>query len=558
MARRSHVRIPVIGRALAPVGSDFVSVEALGGVLLLGATGVALLWANVAEASYTDVWARELTLGWGGVAITEDWLHWVNDGLMTVFFFVVGLEIKRELVRGELRDPRTASLPALAAIGGMVVPALLYVAINTGGPGSRGWAIPMATDIAFAVVVLTVLGTRVPKPLKLFLLTLAIVDDIGAIVVIALFYSNGIVFEWLLGALAVIVFIICMQRLRVGNPIVYVLPAVALWVCTLESGVHATIAGVVLGVLTPARPFGGRDVIENLEGRLHPWSSFLVIPLFALANVGLKLDPSAIEHALRSPIGWGIIVGLAVGKPVGIMLATALGVRLRLGRLPGALSFRDILGAGCVAGIGFTVSLFIAELSFTDALLSDAKTGILAASLLSAGLGIGWLTAVRSKRAAQSAATPNGGCEATGTATANHLDVLDSCGLPPRVARRLARALQSLGAEDASRDSADHLRTVTAALVANERRAIAVERVLLGTVSIAAAMALLAAVAHGDPRWLLSASPLLLVAWLVTVLMRRRKKIIADVAFTEQLYLGPHSPWRHGPPAGEGGNTQPD
>ena len=264
-------------------------------------------------------------MGWGDFAITEDWLHWVNDGLMTVFFFVVGLEIKRELVRGELRDPRTASLPVLAAIGGMVVPALLYVAINAGGPGSRGWAIPMATDIAFAVVVLTVLGTRVPKPLKLFLLTLAIVDDIGAIVVIALFYSKGIAFGWLLGALAVIAFIICMQRLRIGNPIVYVVPAVALWVCTLESGVHATIAGVVLGVLTPARPFGGRDVIENLEGRLHPWSSFLVIPLFALANVGLKLDPAAIEHALTSPIAWGIIVGLVVGKPVGIMLATALG-----------------------------------------------------------------------------------------------------------------------------------------------------------------------------------------------------------------------------------------
>ena len=262
---RSHVRIPGVGRAITPVGSDFVSIEVLGGVVLLGATVAAMAWANIAGASYADVWSYDLTIGWGRFAISEDLLHWVNDGLMTIFFFVVGLEIKRELVRGELRDRRVASLPILAAFGGMVVPALLYLAVNVGGSGGRGWAIPMATDIAFAVVVLAVLGARVPKPLKLFLLTLAIVDDIGAIVVIAVFYSEGLAFEWVVGALGVIAVILCMQRLQVGHPLLYVVPALALWVCTFESGVHATIAGVVLGLLTPARPFGGRETIEGLE-----------------------------------------------------------------------------------------------------------------------------------------------------------------------------------------------------------------------------------------------------------------------------------------------------
>ena len=393
---RTHVRIPGVGRAVAPVGSDFVPIEVLGGVVLLGATVAAMAWANIAGASYVDVWSYDLTIGWGRFAISEDLLHWVNDGLMTIFFFVVGLEIKRELVRGELRDRRVASLPILAAFGGMVVPALLYLAVNVGGSGGRGWAIPMATDIAFAVVVLAVLGTRVPKPLKLFLLTLAIVDDIGAIVVIAVFYSEGLSFEWVVGALGVIGVILCMQRLHVGHPLLYLAPALALWVCTFESGVHATIAGVVLGLLTPARPFGGRETIEGLERFLHPWSSFLVIPIFALANAGLDLEPAAMKDALTSSVAWGIVLGLVVGKPLGITLATGLGVRLRVGRLPNGLTFRHVIGAGCVAGIGFTVSLFVADLSFDGMLLREAKTGILAASVLSAIVGSAWLFRTRS------------------------------------------------------------------------------------------------------------------------------------------------------------------
>jgi Na+:H+ antiporter, NhaA family len=391
MARRTHVRIPFVGRALTPVGSDFVSVEALGGVVLAAATVAALVWANAAGASYAEVWHHDLTIGWGDFTISEDLLHWVNDGLMTIFFFVVGLEIKRELVRGDLRDPRTASLPVLAAIGGMLVPALVYATVNAGGTGSRGWAIPMATDIAFAVVVLAVLGGRVPGPLKLFLLTLAIVDDVGAIIVIAVFYSEGIALRWLLGAGVVVVVIFCLQRLGVGHPLLYVVPALVLWVCMLESGVHATLAGVVLGLLTPARPFGGRDVIDRLEAAVHPWSSFLVVPIFALANAGLSLEPAAVERALTSEIAWGIIVGLVVGKPLGIMLATGLGLRLRVARLPDGVSLRCLTGAACLAGIGFTVSLFVADLSFVGGMLREAKTGILIASLVAATVGSVWL-----------------------------------------------------------------------------------------------------------------------------------------------------------------------
>ncbi len=393
MAR--HVRIPVAGRVFAPVGSEFVSVEALGGALLLVSTVVAFAWVNAAGGSYEDVWGRQLTLGWGPFALSDDIRHWVNDGLMTVFFFVVGLEIKRELVCGELRDRRSASLPVVAAIGGMVVPAVLYAAVNAGGPGSGGWAIPMATDIAFAVVVLAVLGSRISNGLKLFLLSLAIVDDIGAILVIAVFYSDGIAVAWLAGALAVLVVIVLAQRVGLRHPAIYVVPAVVLWVCTHESGVHATIAGVTLGLLTPARPFRGRQIIEPLEHWLHPWSSLLVIPVFAIANAGVRLDLSALDRAASSGISWGIILGLVVGKPLGIMMATGLALRFRFGRLPDGLSLRDVLGVGCVAGIGFTVSLFVADLSFHGAQLSAAKVGIVAASLTSAAVGSAVLVKMR-------------------------------------------------------------------------------------------------------------------------------------------------------------------
>lgn len=383
---RRHVRLP-FGRYLPPAGSAFVSVEVLGGLVLLASTLVALSWANLAPGSYSDAWSTELTLGAGRIAITESLQLWVNDGLMTVFFFVVGLEIKRELVRGELRDPRIASLPVLAAVGGMVVPALLYLAVNAGGPGGRGWAIPMATDIAFAVAVLAIVGSRVPPQLKLFLLTLAIVDDIGAIIVIAIFYSGDISVAWLLGGAASLGVVVGLQRLGVRHALAYVLPAVALWVCVLESGVHATIAGVALGLLTPARPLGGREVLEELEARIHPWSSFVIVPVFALANAGIQLGGDSVTRALKSPIALGVVLGLVIGKPLGIVAATALALRLRLSRLPDGVRLAHIGAAGAAAGIGFTVSLVIANLSYTGVRLDEAKVAILSASILSAAVG---------------------------------------------------------------------------------------------------------------------------------------------------------------------------
>ncbi|MGI8795997.1 MAG: Na+/H+ antiporter NhaA [Acidimicrobiia bacterium] len=384
MARRTHVRVP-LGRRLPPLGDNFVSVEALGGLGLLGATIVALVWANVAGGnSYADVWHTELTLGLRGLSITEDLRHWVNDGLMTIFFFVVGLEIKRELIEGDLRDPKTAALPALAALGGMVVPAAFFLALNPSAPGSDGWGIPVATDIAFAVGVLSLLGSRVPKGLKLFLLTLAIVDDIGAILVIAVFYSDGLSGWWLGGAVATLLAFFLLQRIGIRHPLAYVLPAIVLWVCTLESGVHATIAGVMLGLLAPNQEWRGQPVIGRLEHVLHPWTSFLVVPLFALANAGVALGADSIADAATSRVTLGVVLGLVVGKTLGIGAAVATAVRFGLGKLPDGVGGLHVVGAAAVAGIGFTVSLFIAELSFGgSARLTDAKVGILAASLIS-------------------------------------------------------------------------------------------------------------------------------------------------------------------------------
>lgn len=383
-----HVRVPKLGRAIPPFGTEFVSLEAASGVVLLVATIAALVWANVASGVYTDWWHRELTIGIGDLSITEDLAHWVNDGLMTVFFFVVGLEIKRELVRGELRDPRTAALPAVAAVGGMVLPALLYVAVNAGGGNLDGWAVPMATDIAFAVGVLAILGSRVPGPLKLFMLTLAIVDDVGAIVVIALFYSKGIAVGWLLAAVGALLLVHLMSRFGADRALMYVLPALLVWVCVFESGVHATLAGVVLGLMTPAHPRGGKPVLERLEHALHPVSSFVIVPLFALANAGIVLSSDAIDAALGSRITLGIVAGLVLGKFAGIFGATWLGVRGRVGRLPEGVRTRDIAGIAAVGGIGFTVSLFVSDLTFHGIELDEAKMGVLGASVIAAALGI--------------------------------------------------------------------------------------------------------------------------------------------------------------------------
>jgi Na+:H+ antiporter, NhaA family len=385
--RRHHIRVPLLGKAAPPLGSEFVSLEAASGIVLLLAAAAALVWANTDNAGYTSWWYHELTIGPGGLAITESLVHWVNDALMTVFFFVVGLEIKRELVTGELRDRQRAALPAVAALGGMAVPALLFVAVNLGGASLDGWGIPMATDIAFAVGVLALLGRRVPPSLKLFLLALAIVDDIGAIVVIALFYSRGLDGWWLLGALAVVLLVLLMSRLNVDHPIAYVVPGVVLWWCLHQAGVEPTLAGVVLGLITPAHPRRGVPVLERLEGGLHPISSFLIVPIFALANAGVVLSGDAIDHALSSRVTIGIVLGLVVGKFVGILGATAFAVRARVGALPDGLGLRHVAGVAVIGGIGFTVSLFITDLAFRGQIIDDAKIGVLVASAIAAVVG---------------------------------------------------------------------------------------------------------------------------------------------------------------------------
>jgi NhaA family Na+:H+ antiporter len=367
---------------------DFLHDEAAGGIVLVIGALIAVVWANSpASESYTDFWGQYLTLGWGPAALTENLQHWVNDGLMAIFFFVVGLEIKRELAIGELHDPRAAALPAAAAVGGVVVPALIFVALTSGDAGA-GWGIPMATDIAFAAGVLALLGDRVPAGAKLLLLSAAIVDDIIAITVIALFYTESVSLAWLGGAVAGLVVVVLMRRLGVTAIWPYVVVGVCVWVATLESGVHATIAGVALGLLTPAGQVGGRNVLATLEHRLHPWSAFVVVPLFALANAGVAFGGGVLGEAAQTALPWAIAVGLVVGKIVGISGAVWLALRTGLGRLPEGVGALHVVAVAAVAGIGFTVSLFIADLAYDDPALTEAaKIGIFAGSLLSALIG---------------------------------------------------------------------------------------------------------------------------------------------------------------------------
>ncbi len=390
--RRTHIRIPFAGRYITPLGKEYASVEALSGIVLLLTAVTALVWANSPLSdSYTSLWGYDVTATLGRISIADDLRHWVNDGLMAIFFFVIGLEVKRELTEGELTDRRAASLPLLAAVGGMVVPALVFVAWNPSGAESSGWGIPMATDTAFALGVLALLGARVQPGLKLFLLTLAVVDDIGAICVIAIFYSSHLEAGWLVGAALTIAGVVVMQRLGVRYALAYVAPALVLWVCVFQSGVHATIAGVALGLLTPVVDARGRRVIDALEHRLHPWTSFVVVPVFVLANAGIVLGGDAVRAAASSSITWGVATGLVLGKPVGIVAASGVCVALGLSQLPDGSSFRQLAGVAALAGIGFTVSLFIADRSFDNAALDEAKIGILAGSVVAGVVGIGVL-----------------------------------------------------------------------------------------------------------------------------------------------------------------------
>ncbi|MFP5486854.1 MAG: Na+/H+ antiporter NhaA [Acidimicrobiia bacterium] len=395
---------------------DFLHQEASAGILLVGAAFLALVWANSPWSdSYFDLWGTHAEIGLGGHIIELTLREWINDLAMVLFFFVVGLEIKREVAAGELRDPRTASLPIIAAIGGMVVPAVIFSLLNSGGEGSRGWGIPMATDIAIVMGVVALLGSRAPSWLKLFLLALAIVDDLGAIIVIAIFYSEGISFEWLslsLGALAVALIL----RPHVPWMGVYVALGAACWLGLHEAHVHPTLTGVAFGLLAPVTPRRGSgpldvdellsrpnfyvaqrvsreakwtvSIVEWLEHRLHPWSAFVVVPLFALANAGIRIPASEIGDAMSNRVTWGVILGLVVGKTIGITGATLAAVALRIGRLPEGVTTRYVIGAGALGGIGFTVSLFVTELAFGTAVVgTDARLGVLVGSLIAAGIG---------------------------------------------------------------------------------------------------------------------------------------------------------------------------
>ncbi len=365
--------------------AEFLHDEAAGGIVLLIATVIAVVWANTpARDTYDSLWSTHVQVLW----IDEDLQHWVNDALMALFFFVVGLEIKRELVTGELSDRRAATLPALAAVAGAVLPAIVFVLIAGGGDAAAGWAIPMATDIAFAVGVLALLGNRVSAGVKLLVLAIAVVDDIIAISVIAIFYSDHVDLVWLAVALALVAAIVGLKLTGVARVAVYIPAGMALWAATLESGVHATVSGVLLGLLTPAGLVRGRPLLAQLEHRLHPYTSFLVIPLFALANAGVYLGDGALSAALSSRVTWAVTIGLVVGKLLGIGGAIHGVLRTRIGSLPAGVTPREVWGAAALGGIGFTVSLFIASLAFdSPALQSEAKVGIFAGSIASGALG---------------------------------------------------------------------------------------------------------------------------------------------------------------------------
>ncbi len=424
---------------------EFFNSQVAGGLVLLGVTGLALLLANSPWSDlYFRLWELKLTVGIPPLALSKELSHWINDGLMAVFFFVVGLEIKREFLTGELAGMRKATLPIAAAVGGMLVPALLFMLIGPEGAEARGWAIPMATDIAFALGVIALLGERIPRSLAVFLTALAIVDDLGAVLVIALFYTS----ELSLPALAIgTVFLAALtlgNRLGVKSTNFYALIGLLLWIALLKSGIHATVAGVLVGMTVPIRPRFSHDrfvdeagrllasyrahgtipgpflheeklgtlfalehachdalsPLQRLEHELHHWVIFGVMPVFALANAGIPLDPGELASAVSHPVTIGIALGLLLGKPLGITLFAFLAVRLGLAELPPGTRWAQIFGLGLLGGIGFTMSLFITNLAYTEhvELIAAAKVGIFAASLTAGILGFLLLRCLGSRR----------------------------------------------------------------------------------------------------------------------------------------------------------------
>jgi NhaA family Na+:H+ antiporter len=446
-----------LGVQIRNVFQRFTQLQAAGGILLLFTTILALVLANSQFAEgYFRFWETELSINLGAFTVSEDLLHWVNDGLMVIFFFVVGLEIKREITVGELASTRRAIMPIVAAVGGVVLPATIFLSLNYGGPYEDGWAIPVATDIAFTLAILTLFGNRIPIALKVFFTAFAIVDDLAAVIILAIFYSKGIVVLSLVIGLIILVFLILLNRLGVRSPLPYAILGIGLWFAFLESGVHPTIAGVLLAFTIPSRahtdteayraqcnavlgyagtttPTGQvltfeeyqqaaartleriaermQSPAQRLETSVTPWATFLVLPIFALANAGIVLGGNVIE-ALISPIGLGIMLGLVIGKPLGLTLFSWLAVRLRLAEMPKRTTWPQLFSATWLGGIGFTMSLFIASSAFADPeVLNTAKISVLAASILAGTIGSILIAITTTERRQVSELTP---ADATG------------------------------------------------------------------------------------------------------------------------------------------------
>ncbi|MFA5679218.1 MAG: Na+/H+ antiporter NhaA [Pseudomonas sp.] len=432
-ARQDLPRAQVITQRAFATVERFMHIQASSGIVLLVAAAVALIWANSAFApSYHALWHMPLSIGLGNLSFSQPLHFWINDVLMTVFFLVVGMEVKREIHEGSLSNPRQAMLPIAAAAGGVVVPAIIYSALNMGSPGLQGWAIPTATDIAFAVGLLALLGRSIPSNVRIFLLALAIIDDIVAIMIIALFYSDGLDPSGFMVAGVGVLMVLALQKMGIGNAFAFVIPGMVLWIGMLMTGAHPTLAGVVLGMMTPVIAVRMRekptDMLARITGELtgqgssaahdqeqmtahlrslrlaqreilppvvrvqhalHPWVAFGVMPIFALANAGITLDGIDLSVSGAQWVTVGVIAGLALGKPLGIVGASWLMVRSGLSNLPEGVSWGGIWLVGLFAGVGFTMSIFIGMLAFIDPnLLGAAKLGVLGGSVIAAVLGL--------------------------------------------------------------------------------------------------------------------------------------------------------------------------
>ena len=395
-------------RVIAPL-RDFLQRETTSGVLIVAAALLGLVVANSPiSGTYFDFLDAQFRIGVEPILVELSVMKFINYVLMTLFFFVVGLEIKRELTSGHLATVKKALMPFVAAMGGMAIPALIYLAI-AGGTNVQGWGVPVATDIALAVGLLAMAGSTAVSSLRAFLLALAVIDDIGAILIIAFVYSSGVLFSWLIAGVIAIATVLILQMVRVTSSFIYVVVGAALWFALYKSGVHPTLAGVILGLLTPDIPKpdsgledevdGSVSVIEWLQNKLHPWSTFLVVPLFAFANTGVVISSESIGAAINSPIAWGIFAGLVIGKPLGIFTTIYVAKRIRAGEVPQGARPLSILATGSAAGIGFTVAIFIANLAFSDPATQDlAIASVIAASIVSGVLSY-LLFTLLSKRA---------------------------------------------------------------------------------------------------------------------------------------------------------------